>query len=519
MLVLSTFAFGLLALLFHEKQIYKLHLKYMGIISALLFFIVLSVYFSSEPLSQEIFGNNGQNWGLVTYSAFAILFLVSALMVSQKVLKPIKLAVLISLGVNVVYAFVQFLGIDPVKWVNTSSPLIGTLGNPENLSAFLGIGTAFALSYLLNNKHSVNASLFSLISLGLLIFLIVKCKAPQGFIVLFVNLIVVGFLRLKRKFNNVSFKVSYLLLSAATIIVTAVLVLQKGASIIYFNKAAIEYLKEYWIVAINIIQHHLFFGVGLDSYGDWYRTFIATGSVLRNGSLISVNSAHNTFLDLGVSSGIFALLLYLLIVFYSLKAAIKFERDEKEFNPFFASILGGWIGYLVQSLFSTSSIALGVWGWVFPGLLISFNRWKIESKSIKVIKTITDMQKKKLDFSSLFLASGLGVGLLIGFLPLSSDTNFRNALEIGDANKIYASATRWPRDVGRMIYAAQIFDHNGYPELALKMTSEITKYNSRNYSAWVYIFNNKNTKTSDKRRILKILKGIDPNNPELRNLS
>jgi hypothetical protein len=46
-------------------------------------------------------------------------------------------------------------------------------------------------------------------------------------------------------------------------------------------------------------------GVGLDSYGDFYRPFRSLEAVTRTGPQRVTNTAHNIFLDVTTGAGLF----------------------------------------------------------------------------------------------------------------------------------------------------------------------------------------------------------------------
>ena len=114
--------------------------------------------------------------------------------------------------------------------------------------------------------------------------------------------------------------------------------------------------------------------------------------------------------------------------------------------------------------------------------------------------------------------AGLVVGGVIGYIPFNADANFRHAIEAGDANKIYAAATKWPTDAARLNYATQVFDQNKMQDKAVNLAREAIKLNPRSFDAWNYLYNSPSVSGNEKREILDRLKAIDPNNPDLKKL-
>ena len=76
-----------------------------------------------------------------------------------------------------------------------------------------------------------------------------------------------------------------------------------------------------------MIKNHPWFGVGLDSYGDWYRASRTLAATIRRGPSTVSNAAHNVFIDIGATAGIFALIAYLAVVFLGFQAMRSIGKD------------------------------------------------------------------------------------------------------------------------------------------------------------------------------------------------
>ena len=256
-----------------------------------------------------------------------------------------------------------------------------------------------------------------------------------------------------------------------------------------------------------------FFGVGLDSYGDWYRVSrTATAAARFGGSAVS-NSAHNVFIDIAATSGLFAFLIYLLIICLALRSSWRILKRTRTFNPIFVGIFTAWIAYLAQSTISINNLALAVWGWILPGMIIAIER------SEKVVETPIKFKKvnrQKLDFSSLLMTVGITIGLALGYIPFDADANFRHALESGDGNKIYAAAIKWPTDISRILYAAKIFESNKMPEKALRLTQFGVENYPRSFDGWLGIYNSTLTSAEKKQIALLKIRELDPHNTQIK---
>ena len=256
-----------------------------------------------------------------------------------------------------------------------------------------------------------------------------------------------------------------------------------------------------------MIKNHPWFGVGLDSYGDWYRASRTLAATVRRGPSTVSNAAHNVFIDIGATAGIFALIAYLAVVFLGFRAMWRISKKMQNFDPFIIAIFVAWVGYLVQSAISINNIALGIWGWVLPGLLIGIERWlQMEKPRPKSVN----------DFSSMAMIAGFVIGGVIGFFPFNADANFRHALESGDGNKIYAAAIKWPTDMSRILYAARIFESNKMPEKALKLYQFGVENYPRSFDGWLGIYNSTLTSADKKQVALVKIRELDPHNTQIK---
>ena len=474
--------------------------------------MLLTLLITNAPKSQQFFGTFGRNTGLLTYLSFAILFIAAATATNFSIKKPFLISFAFAAGFNAVYGLVQAVGKDPQKWSNPYAPVIGTLGNPNFVSAFLGMGIALAMAYLVASKTKVTYRILASVFIAVALFDILKSDAQQGLIISLLSGVIVGYFWLKSYFDNVILRYAYLALSVAGMLVGIAGTLQKGplASILY--KPSVTYRGDYWHAGLVMIKENFLFGVGLDSYGDWYRNTRTLAATIRRGPATVSNAAHNVFIDIAGTAGIVALIGYLLLIFLGIRAALRISKKMKKFDPFFVSIFAAWIGYLVQSIISINNIALGIWGWVLPGILISMEKWDLQSelKRIRINKTT--------DFSGMGLAAGLVVGGTLGFLPFNADADFRHSMELKDATKIYDSALKWPTDAARLNFATKLFDQNNMKDKAVSLARESVKVNNRNFDGWSYLYFSDSVSANEKREILDKLKKLDPHNPDLKKL-
>jgi O-antigen ligase len=127
----------------------------------------------------------------------------------------------------------------------------------------------------------------------------------------------------------------------------------------FLNKPTFTIRVDYWQTAINTISNFPLFGVGSDSFGDWFRLMRDEDTVARIGLNVSTNSAHNIVLDMMANTGVLVGLAYLLVVFLILwKSVPMIWNPQQNINPVFLPIFLAWFAYQVQSLVSINQIGI-----------------------------------------------------------------------------------------------------------------------------------------------------------------
>jgi O-antigen ligase len=206
--------------------------------------------------------------------------------------------------------------------------------------------------------------------LVVLLFGLRATNSKQGYLVLIFGIgTVSGILLWKIKRN---FGIAYGFLAGIGLFTTTIGLLNKGplASVLYGN--TISARGDSWRAGWSMASSNPFFGVGLDSYGDWYLRKRDLISVSRSPSPAFNNASHNVFLDFSSSGGVTFFLIYCSFIVLVLISAYKVFTRSTELNPLFVGVFGAWIGYQAQSIISINQITLASWSWIMSGLLIGY---------------------------------------------------------------------------------------------------------------------------------------------------
>jgi tetratricopeptide (TPR) repeat protein len=123
-----------------------------------------------------------------------------------------------------------------------------------------------------------------------------------------------------------------------------------------------------------MLQNHPLLGVGMDRYGAYFKQYREVGYPLSYGFDITSSNAHNTFIQLFATGGIFLGLSYLILNGYILKRAIFGIKNLTGNNRLLlAGVFSAWVAFQAQSLISIDNIGISIWGWVLGGSIIGLS--------------------------------------------------------------------------------------------------------------------------------------------------
>ena len=319
------------------------------------------------------FGVSGRNTGFLDYLCLAIIFLVSSSFRNVKDIKAIRNALFISGIFSLIICTYEVLGIN-IQGVegSFSTSIIGTFGNPDFISAFLGMAGAAFFALILDGKLPRILRISLCAPVGYVVYLIMYSRARQGLVIFVGGCALLFYFFLRSKTRNRFILGGYfgsLLITAAFSVAGAINI---GPLAKYIFKTSVTYRGYYWSAGIKMFKSHPLTGVGLNSYGDWYRFVRTAQTVKAAGPDDTSNAAHNVFIDFAATGGLPFLLAFFGIVIVTLISVFKFLKRHRGFDSTFFALFGAWLLYLIQAIVSIDQIGLAIWGWVLAGCLISY---------------------------------------------------------------------------------------------------------------------------------------------------
>jgi O-antigen ligase len=507
--------FGLGLLISNAKLLWgKRNRPAFVIVTFFVLFLFTAFLFSGAPKIQQMYGAGGRNTGLVSYISLVLLLLSAMLISTTKNVKLFGFAILGVGGLNIFYGLIQASGGDPVKWSNPYSPVIGFLGNPNFSSSMIGLSCVAATALILQFKVS-KLAIAGLVGYELLaLFVILKTQSIQGFVVfgLTSGLMLLIALYKSEKVKNIWVAI-YALFATVVGFIAIFGMVNIGPLSGYLYKVSVRQRGYYWNAGIEMLKANPIFGVGLDSFGDWYWSVRSAPAAL-NSMDANTNSAHNVYLDIASNGGFPLLIAYLALNGLILFRGIKQIKDSPKFDPYFSAIFVGWIGYQAQSFISINQLGLAVWGWLFGGLVLGYSfmdsTQATQGKGFK--RTAKKSSLQELAIPS--IVSILGISLVAP--AFITDHTFITALKSRNSEQVIAATQKFPKLNTRNLTAAQMYQNSQLNDQAISIAEDNVKVNPRDFNSWRMIAMLSPVDSEKARNAVEQMKKLNPRDDRIK---
>lgn len=457
---------------------------------------------SGAPFDQQLWGRTGRGFGLIVYLTFLVFLFTCIRAFTLQNLTLIVKGVGIASLISGVYAILQRHSLDIFAWDSKTNGIIGTLGNPNFQSTFSAAGFIAMLSMTAKYRPKF---IFPSISLLFSIYLIYICQSTQGYIgILAASYVFVGtWLWFKNRYV-LGASLVLVLLSAITAILG---MLGNGPLAYYLYKISVQSRGDFFRSAFTTANEHPFFGVGLDSFGDYYLKY--RDSIAASHSFAELtDNAHNYFLEFAAVGGYPFAILYLLLIILSLFCFLKIIKKSEKFNKDLSVLFSIWTVFQLQSLISPGNISIMLWNFVICGAVIGIY---LKAYCINpAYKFSTDANNY-----SLIGVLLITLGLIFSFPYFNQDRLFRIGLDKRDGNYLIENVNSYPRFVNKYRMVGTAFLDSNLPEPALMIGKEAVKFNPNAISGWALIFFNPISSKSEKDEAKLQIQRLDPWNKEV----
>jgi hypothetical protein len=516
-------AAGAIALCLRFTQIWQSNKLTLIFVFIFILTVLNSVIQSDAPTTQLIYGAYGRNAGFLTYFLLAMLLVSTLALTKKSSFTKINYGLIAAGVVNVIYSFWVIAFGDFIGWSNPYGNILGTFGNPNFVGAFLGIFASLIFAYMVKPDLKI----IYRIGLGLLLVVtfyeIASSNAIQGIVVSAGGISIVGFYFLRAKFKSLILICGYSALVVFGGIISLLGALQIGPLTSWVYKNSVSLRGEYWQAGWNMAAQFPWSGVGMDTYGDWYRRLRDDNALINPGPNTISNAAHNVVLDQLSYGGWPMFIAYLLIIFLVIISIIKVISRTREYDITFVGLSIAWICYQVQSIISINQIGLAIWGWVLGGALIAYERStrvNSDNEPVKVSRGRNSKVNRQSGLISPQMVGAVGavVGLLIAVPPYSSDAKWKTALASGNVQEIEKAlvpAYLNPQNSFRYANAAQLLEVNKLNDLSYKYAKIGVEFNPDFFDAWKMLYYVQKATPEDKALAKLNLERLDPMNKNI----
>ena len=510
--VLFILAASILSIILINIRIIKFFLDPVLIVLVFLFLIqlFLVLFLAPGPINQQLYGINGRNTGFLTYFSLVVVLVGASVSVNLFQKSYISCALLITGTIEIVYTTLQTFGFDPIDWKLDYNRVIGTFGNPNFVSSFLGFNLIALGALFLKTNIRLIFRFWIIVAASWIILIILRSDSIQGFFVAAAGLVFICYSFLLTRISKLILK-SFITSAFAIVTLISLGILNYGPLATYLHQGSIRQRTFYWDAAIKAMNSHPLFGVGMDSFGDWYLRYRSASAALVSQST-QTNAAHNVFLDLGANGGYPLFLIHLAFVGYTIFCIKKYLKQKPNFDWSYAAIVGVWIGYEIQSLISINQIGLASWGWVTMGIIIG-----LSNKTQLLVKVGTnkqsighsDMPRFK-DRTIFAVAISSAASLLVIYPFFRADSNYRNAVESRVVENIVTATKAYPEDLARTYAAAKLLSEGKYMAEANSLLSHILQVNPNYTNAWQLSYLTSEPNSTQNRIAIKNINRLNP---------
>ena len=502
--------------------------KYLGtkeiriVVAVFLISMLIPLFLSGAPLLQQLYGVSGRLTGFFSLASFSLIFLIASSGLAINTYKKMLLGLVFAGTYNLILSIFENFGIEPLKFDNTYKVPLGSLANPNFMSAFLAIFIVVSMVLALDTSLSKKLRSFIILQIPIALFELTKVGSNQGFYVVAAGFAIVSYLLVRSKLSKILRLFSLFAFTGVGVLVAAgFLNMGPLASFVFKNTAQFRY--EYWMAGLRMAKAHLATGVGLNSYGDWFREYRSLDSITSPGKDVSTNVSHNVFIDYLATGGVLHFLAYLAISILVLINARKFLRSNKSFDPVFTALFAGWASYQLQALISVDNLAIAIWAWIFGGSIIGYVKViRVDSTPEIPAKNVTNSPKAKGRNASV---DNSGKGIVFGFVGflimaliaipvINASIAWRSALLSRQVENIVKVGKQWPDDEIRLVKAVGLLINNQQNKIALDLAiSQISKY-PRSVPLRYYIIQNPEAPEDLKAKMKSENHALDPFNPD-----
>jgi O-antigen ligase len=349
--------------------------EFLVFLFCLLFIIgmLVSIVFADNKMVAVI-GDTQRRNGFLAYFSLIIIFLYSFRVINfANILRIFKAGAIVG-SIFSGYGVLQHFDKDFVSWNNPYNPIISTAGNPNFASALMAVFVMISVTILFISKIPVGYKLLSAATIGMSLFAIVSSNSRQGIVALLFGLLI--FMSLFFYLRNRNFGFFVIIVSTILSVLALLGMLQKGPLAQFLYKTSVTIRGYYWDAGVSMFLSNPFTGIGMDSYGLYFKEFRNPEYPLLYGFEITSSNAHNTIIQLFATGGIILGVSYLGLLAIILIRGIRLVKNTESSQRMISlGLLSSWVVFQAQSQISIDNVVLSVWGWLLGGSILGLDHY------------------------------------------------------------------------------------------------------------------------------------------------
>ena len=365
-----------LILLLMIRKKYKKNIIDIFLILIIIFAIISTIF--SYNVNKSIFGRFNRYEGLFTILYYMTILFLTSFMTSKNKKRVVYFILTIGI-IEAFYSIFQKFGLFNVKTSFYKGERLSTgfTINPNFLGTLMVICAGYSIGLFFNEKGRFKEILYLVITC-ILFFSLLLTNTLSCFLALLIIMILLLIYGIKYKYLKKYFILS-LLLTSIFIISHKFNITKIASDVLRTKTETVSIIQgdlnndygsgriELWKKTIPIIPKYLLHGVGVDCFSN-----VIDGKMIwrikDDGYRTFYDKAHNEYLQILVTMGIFSLISYLCLHFIIIKNGIKKMVKTKEIY-----CLLPVIGYLIQAQFNISVIEVAPIFYIGLGLIVNRN--------------------------------------------------------------------------------------------------------------------------------------------------
>ena len=432
--------------------------------------VIMSKVFEDISWRRTLWGIWGRNNGFLTMIAMLIIALAFSLLNTQRnfghrFLHSLEFASVI----YVIYGLVQWFGADPVSW-SQNNQVFSFFGNTNFASALFGLSASCSLILFVFEQSKFTLRLTRFIFFVVSTCLVVTTKSIQGLGALLIVGLLTIFVWLK--ITGIARRLLFFTVAGFFGLVIFLGTMGFGPLGSLIGQYTVQLRFQYWITGIRIGEISPIWGVGVDSYGDYFRTFRSQALAERTSIDLITNNAHNVFVQVFSNLGLLGLMTVLVPVLLGVSLSFKslFSSKTTDIDKGISSI---FLALWAISFFSIDNISIAVWNYAFLGLVLGL-RTRF-TKDFLEMPLIARRKKTDVDFKQ-YIALGLsGIIFAAGWYSSYPDRSIYRFLSSPIDSQAAGDVLIRANEIAKLAQHPSVLEYEYW-----YLASELNKINSTN---------------------------------------